>query len=118
LKIVAERLRAARQAKKLSQMEVISLTSIHNKTLSGYENDVSDPSLETLTKLATLYSVKTDWLLGRTDPLMDGQCVGPTYPATVALSRTDNPEDNLPEEALKELENFRAYSRQKYKKPG
>jgi len=87
LKIVAERLRAARQAKKLSQLEVMSLTGIHNKTLSGYENDVSDPDLETLTKLATL-----------------------------ALHRTDNPEDNLPEEALKQLEDYIGLLRLKYKK--
>ena len=37
-------------------------------------------------------------------------------PATIALSRADNPYDDLPEEAQQEIENFIAYTRQKYKK--
>lgn len=36
---------------------------------------------------------------------------------TIALSRSDNPDDDLPEEAQKQIEDFRAYIRQKYKKP-
>ena len=39
-----------------------------------------------------------------------------TRPATIALSRADNPYDDLPEEAQQEIENFIEYTRQKYKK--
>ena len=42
----------------------------HNsKTLSGYENDVSEPDAKTLSDLATLYGVTTDFLTGRTKHL-------------------------------------------------
>jgi len=62
--IVAQRLKAAREKKKLTQVDVYNRTGINNKTLSGYENDVSAPDLETLKMLADLYEVTTDYLLG------------------------------------------------------
>lgn len=65
--IVAERLKSARALKRLSQMEVMRLTQINNKTLSGYENAVSEPDYGTLLALANLYNVSTDYLLGQTD---------------------------------------------------
>lgn len=37
--------------------------------------------------------------------------------STFALSRSDNPDADLPEDAQKQIEDFRAYIRQKYKKP-
>lgn len=39
-----------------------------------------------------------------------------TQPVTIALSRADNSYDDLPEDAQQEIENFIAYTRQKYKK--
>ena len=63
--MIANRLQKARNDKGLNQTEVYKLTGINNKTLSGYENEVSEPDLETLTTLATLYGVSTDYLLGR-----------------------------------------------------
>ena len=65
--IIAQRLRLAREREKLSQVDVYNKTGINNKTLSGYENDVSDPDLETLKTLALLYNCTTDYLLGLTD---------------------------------------------------
>lgn len=62
--MIANRLQKARNDKGLNQTEVYKLTGINNKTLSGYENKVSEPDLETLTTLATLYDVSTDYLLG------------------------------------------------------
>ncbi|WP_110954741.1 helix-turn-helix domain-containing protein [Anaerosinus massiliensis] len=62
--IVADRLKMARIKKGLTQTEVYRLTGINNKTLSGYENQVSEPDLETLKVLSNLYGVKTDYLLG------------------------------------------------------
>lgn len=62
--ITAQRLRLAREARNLTQTDVYKLIGIHNKTLSGYENDVSDPDLDSLKKLADLYGCSTDYLLG------------------------------------------------------
>lgn len=64
---LGNRLRSARERKKLKQTEVKEKTGIHNKTLSGYENGVSEPDAETMRILANLYEVSTDYLLGN-DP--------------------------------------------------
>ena len=132
MSILSERLQSARASKRLSQTEVMRLTKINNKTLSGYENAVSEPDYNTLLALAKLYGVSTDYLLGQTDNPQGiqekkqtpadtageniGETIGETV-STIALSRHDNPDDDLPEEARKQIEEFRAYIRQKYKKP-
>jgi len=67
LSILPERLKQARERKNFKQTQVMNRTGINNKTLSGYENGVSEPDGETLKVLAELYEVSTDWLLGRSD---------------------------------------------------
>lgn len=62
LETLGDRLRLARQKAGLKQMQVKERTRIHNKTLSGYENGVSEPDLNTLTILADLYGVSLQWL--------------------------------------------------------
>ncbi|NRQ56083.1 helix-turn-helix transcriptional regulator [Brevibacillus sp. HD1.4A] len=62
-----DRLREAREKKNLKQTQVRDRTGINNKTLSGYENSVSEPDLETLKTLAELYEVSVDWLTYATD---------------------------------------------------
>ena len=52
-------LRQARERRELTQTEVMAMTGINNKTLSGYENGVSEPDLQTLTTLLRLYQVQT-----------------------------------------------------------
>ncbi len=56
-------LRQARERRELTQTEVMAMTGINNKTLSGYENGVSEPDLQTLTTLLRLYQVSADQLL-------------------------------------------------------
>lgn len=60
---LGERLKIARQKKGLKQTDVMRRVNINNKTLSGYENNVSDPDTNTLTVLAELYEVSYKWLL-------------------------------------------------------
>ncbi|BBI32450.1 helix-turn-helix domain-containing protein [Cohnella abietis] len=62
--MIAKRLRAARERKNLTQVDVKKRTGINNKTLSGYENSVSEPDLETLMILSELYEVSIDWITG------------------------------------------------------
>lgn len=62
---VGKRLREERDRKHFTQVEVYTRTGINNKTLSGYENGVSYPDLETLKTLAELYGVSTDYLLDK-----------------------------------------------------
>lgn len=65
--IHAKRLKEARTNAKLTQIEVYNQTGINNKTLSGYEKDVSEPDYDTLRVLCTLYGVSPDWVLGHTN---------------------------------------------------
>lgn len=60
---LGERLRIARDRMGLKQIQVKQRTNINNKTLSGYENNVSQPDTETLVVLADLYEVSYRWLL-------------------------------------------------------
>lgn len=68
---LSERLRVARDRTGLKQTQAAKKVGISNKTLSGYENDVSSPDYETLNKLASLYGVTTDYLLGRQNVVAD-----------------------------------------------
>ena len=56
-------LRLARDRRDLSQTQVMALTGINNKTLSGYENGVAEPDLQTLAILLRLYRASADQLL-------------------------------------------------------
>jgi len=67
MKILAKRLREARDVSGLNQLEASKKLGISNGTLSGYERDYRDPDTEILHKMADLYDVKIDWLTGRTD---------------------------------------------------
>ena len=59
--------RAARQLKKLKVIEAAELLGISQPTLSAWETGNKAPSVEGLEKMADLYGVTTDFLLGRTD---------------------------------------------------
>lgn len=67
---LGERLRLAREKKELTQVAVFKKIGIHNKTLSGYENNVASPDPESLKDLALLYDVSSDYLLGITNEML------------------------------------------------
>lgn len=60
-----KRLRAARMARKLTQQKVADALDMTVNAYQKYEQSERYPSLDTLVKLADLYAVPTDWLLGR-----------------------------------------------------
>ncbi|MCY9593974.1 helix-turn-helix domain-containing protein [Paenibacillus chitinolyticus] len=60
---ISLRLKKSRELKGLSQREVSQLSGINNKTISGYENNVSEPDLLTISKLASIYGVSIDWII-------------------------------------------------------
>jgi transcriptional regulator with XRE-family HTH domain len=61
------RLKKEREKRNWSQKYVAEKIGITNTVLSNYERDYRDPDTETLKKLADLYGVSTDYLLGLTD---------------------------------------------------
>lgn len=70
------RLKELRLKNKLSQSQVAErIGGITSASLSSYENNVNQPSIETLSRLALLYQVSTDYLLGidnRPTVVLDG----------------------------------------------
>lgn len=58
------RLRELRVQKKLTQAQVAKRLSLSKATISGYENNIKTPSLDVLVKLANLYGVSSDYILG------------------------------------------------------
>lgn len=61
---IGDRLKIARENAGLKQIDVKRQTNINNKTLSNWENNVSNPSPEDLRTLSKLYNVTIDSLVG------------------------------------------------------
>lgn len=74
MKILGKRLREARGNTGLNQIEAAKKLGISNGTLSGYERNYRDPDTEILHKMADLYDVSVDWLVGKSEePSMSGE---------------------------------------------
>ncbi len=56
-----------RKQKNICQKELAIYLHVSISTISNYENDVHEPDLPTLVKLADYFDVSTDFLLGRTE---------------------------------------------------
>jgi transcriptional regulator with XRE-family HTH domain len=65
------RLRDLRKKKKLSQSQVAERLNVTKSSISGYENNTINPPNDMLVKLALMYNVTTDYLLG----LDNNECV-------------------------------------------
>lgn len=64
MSVLGKRLKEARLKTKLTQIEAAKKLGISNGTLSGYERDYRDPDTAILERMASLYEVTTDYLLG------------------------------------------------------
>lgn len=66
---IGEILRTAREDNFYTQKKVMELTGISRKTLSGYENSVAEPDLDTFARFLRLYQLSADEVLGiKTSP--------------------------------------------------
>lgn len=63
MKDIGKTLKNARENKEYTQKQVMELTGIHRKSLSGYENNVAEPDLSTFATLANLYGFSADEVL-------------------------------------------------------
>ena len=62
-----ERIKQLRLAYKLNQVEFGRKLGVTKQCVSNWENNNIQPSVEMLVKIADLFSVTTDYLLGRDD---------------------------------------------------
>ena len=59
-----ERIKELRLARNMSQVELANLLNVTKQSVSNWENDNIQPSIEMLIKLSRVFSVSTDYLLG------------------------------------------------------
>lgn len=64
MSIFSKRIKELRKESNFTQQELAEKLELTNSTVSDWETGRSEPDLETLTKLAKLFSVTTDYLLG------------------------------------------------------
>ncbi len=64
---LGERIKVLQETKNISNKAIAELLHVASNTVSGYVNDKSEMTFESLVKLADLFDVSTDYLLGRTD---------------------------------------------------
>ena len=67
MKIFQERLIEQRKLNKITQRQLADYLQIAQPSYIRYENGSSEPSLETLVKIADYFDVSVDYLLGRTE---------------------------------------------------
>lgn len=96
---LGQRIRLLREERGLGQKEIGGLLGVSVSSIGKYENDERTPSPTAIVKLADFFGVSTDYLLGRSEirnPLQTA------YPG-------------LPEEAIREIEEFKEFIRYKYR---
>ncbi len=107
--ILGKRIKKLREKNNLNQLEFSKILNISNTTLSQYEAGNRTPSDEIKEKVADYFNVSVDYLLGRTEKcsLVDeGLRDEKFYNFDVT---------NLPEEAIKQIEDYIEFVKQKYK---
>lgn len=66
---LSDRLKKLRQSMNLPQEQLARLLGVDRSTISSYESNMRQPSLDTLSRMADVFGVTTDYLLGRTNGL-------------------------------------------------
>lgn len=63
--MLCKQIKALRLAHNMTQVELANKLNITKQAVSNWENDNIQPSIDMLIKLADLFGVTTDYLLGR-----------------------------------------------------
>ena len=117
----ASRLLEQMKKHNINGTELATKFNITKQAVSSWTRGKSKPDADTLAELSALFDVSTDYLLCLVDNpnarKIEVRVDTLRQVETLALSRTDNPDEDLPEEALKQIEDFKQYMRLKHKKP-
>ena len=70
--MLANRIKHLRLSKNLNQVQLAKKLGVKKQSISNWENDNIVHSVEMLQKLADVFRVSTDYLLGREDCEKDG----------------------------------------------
>lgn len=84
------RIRELRLAHNLTQVEFANVLSVAKQTVSNWENDNIQPSIDMLVKIADYFGVSTDYLLGRSnDNSLDVSKLSPQQAAHIRMIISD-----------------------------
>ena len=106
----SQRLKKLRAEKGVVQKDVANYLNITTSAYGFYEQGKRVPDTEIMIKLSDYFNVSLDYLLGKTD--IRNYTDDPSI--TIAL-HSDTDYDDLPDEAIKEINGFIDYIKQKYK---
>lgn len=67
MKTFGEQLKELRAEKEFTQKDLAKILNVRNTTISAWEKDIAEPPYETLKKVAVLFDVSADYLLGLED---------------------------------------------------
>lgn len=62
--MLSQRIHELRLSRKMSQVELARALGVSKQSISNWENDNIQPSIDMLIKLSKIFSVSTDYLLG------------------------------------------------------
>lgn len=63
------RLRDLRNKKKLTQDDLGKMLNVSGKTIGAWERDSRQPNIEAINKIASIFNVSTDYLLGNPEKI-------------------------------------------------
>lgn len=69
IEFFGDKLKSVRKSRQLTQLELSKKLDVSKGTISAYEQSLSYPSIETLTKLCFILDTSADYLLGISDDL-------------------------------------------------
>ncbi|EOU1879797.1 helix-turn-helix transcriptional regulator [Clostridium perfringens] len=104
---IGNNIKSIRKKNKLTQKDLADKLNKSVRMVQKYENGEVTPNIEVLKEISKILNVSLDSLL---DTNEDNDIV------TLALHNANGIDDELPEEAQKEIESFIEYIKQKYKK--
>lgn len=62
--MLSQQIRLLRQSRRMSQVELAQALNVTKQSVSNWENDNIQPSVEMITRIAKIFSVSVDYLLG------------------------------------------------------
>ena len=105
--MLGERISELRRRRKMTQRQLADYLSVSLNSVSLYERNLSTPDDDTKIKIAELFDVSMDYLMGTSS---QETSLHKTQPRPSLLLY-----ENLPPDAYKELQSFVKYLREKYK---
>ncbi len=104
--MLGERIRKARKAKGLTQIQLADIIGAKNSSISDWENNQHRPDIDMLALLSDALGVSSGWLLEEESFASDSRI----------RKFLTGEIDNLPEEARKDIDNYIEFIKAKYSK--